>query len=362
MKNPPTLADCAVATMLDKSLPWTRRWAPAIKKVVLARKIVLDNSMSEYLADLSFSLWKGGLRKRLHQIENVRQLARLPHALTWVEFNQRLYIDRHRKTWNRPMGFPDGKVYAPDEPLDIGRVPERVGWLLEQHAQVDTAFRMTEFRDSNMKDDRVFINPPGLAWSADDGPIPWPRFRVFNDEEFEESEILAHMQGYKSDRVIFVEAFEDAPGALAAAHDVAGNGMLITSARDVWVLFATINDLPVKIEHVEPSRGYVAKGSYKTFLKHSVIHLNVPQTLWRKLTTKTAAAIKRRAHQVRGHWRKDYRHPLSPKCEHIWAPSGKHLVCQRCHGHQLYVSEHQRGDASMGFVTHDYEVSHEQNT
>ena len=53
--------------------------------------------------------------------------------------------------------------------------------------------------------------------------------------------------------------------------------------RDLWALLATINDLPVRIENVEPSRGYVARGAYKKFLKHSVVHLTVPETHWRRL-------------------------------------------------------------------------------
>ena len=76
--------------------------------------------------------------------------------------------------------------------------------------------------------------------------------------------------------------------------------------RDLWALLATINDLPVTFERVEPSKGYMAGGGgYKKFLQHTVLHLTVPETRWRKLVGKTAAILRRRAHQVRGHWRKE---------------------------------------------------------
>ena len=115
--------------------------------------------------------------------------------------------------------------------------------------------------------------------------------------------------------------------------------------------------LPVTFERVEPSKGYMARGGgYKKFLQHTVLHLTVPETRWRKLVGKTAAILRRRAHQVRGHWRKDWRSPLASLCEHDF---DDHMKCRRCSGHKIWIAEHQRGDASVGFVTHDYEVHHE---
>jgi hypothetical protein len=67
------------------------------------------------------------------------------------------------------------------------------------------------------------------------------------------------------------------------------------------------------------------------------------------------ACTRRRAHMVRGHWRIDWRHPPKPLCAHEWSTEG---VCERCRGHRLWVHEHQRGDASLGFVTTDYAVVH----
>ena len=34
-------------------------------------------------------------------------------------------------------------------------------------------------------------------------------------------------------------------------------------------------------------------------------------------------------------------------------------VCERCGKHRIWVHEHQRGDASFGFVTHGYNVTHD---
>jgi len=68
---------------------------------------------------------------------------------------------------------------------------------------------------------------------------------------------------------------------------------------------------------------------------------------------KMSAVLRRRAHQVRGHWRRDWRKPLLAGCEHVW---NEEIFCTLCGGHKLWIDEHQRGDASLGFVMHDYEV------
>jgi hypothetical protein len=66
--------------------------------------------------------------------------------------------------------------------------------------------------------------------------------------------------------------------------------------------------------------------------------------------------LRRRAHQVRGHWRDNWRRPLSKLCEHEFDAD---MVCTRCRGHKIWVSEHHRGDAGLGTVIHDYAVHHE---
>ena len=100
----------------------------------------------------------------------------------------------------------------------------------------------------------------------------------------------------------------------------------------------------------------MARGNYRKFLQHSIITLTVPETRWRRLIAKTAALVRRRADEVRGHWRRDWHHPGSSYCDHQWHADGNSLTCGRCGGISLWISEHQRGDTSIGFVTHDYEV------
>jgi hypothetical protein len=361
-KLPPTLADACAATLYDKSMPWTQEagFHDVFRKVIHARKMVLDASMSAYLAELSFSIFRGGLRKRLRSTENLRLLSRLPHALTWVEFDNHAFIEHHRKAWNRPFlatTFGKSTIVQPDQPLPSDAVPPRIGWLLEQHG---SAVRTWEIRTSSMKAHRVFINPTGLAWSTDDLRVPWSHFDFVTSDEFSPSEIASQTGGYINDKVCMVAALPRAREMLGGIGNVIGNGMTISSARDIWAFLATVNDLPIRIEHVNPSHGWMARGNYRKFLQHSVLTLTVPQSRWRQLVATTVALIRRRAHQVRGHWRRDWRHPGIASCKHLWAAGENSLTCRSCGAVSLWVHEHQRGDASLGFVTHDYEVVHKE--
>jgi len=107
--------------------------------------------------------------------------------------------------------------------------------------------------------------------------------------------------------------------------------------RKALTLLAAINDVPIGVRHVEPSRGFIAQGRYRKFLDHNVITVTLPKGRDpQKVARQIIAKARRRAHQVRGHWRRDWRHE----------------------GLRIWIKEHQRGDASLGFVTHDYRVEH----
>jgi hypothetical protein len=363
MKNPPTLADACAMTLLDKQFrqPRAKFFRQALADVVQARKFMLDQDMSRYVAELSHSIWRGGLRKRNRMLDNVRQQARLPHALTWIELD---FIGGY---------LPREKELGMYRRRDVrGVEPAKFGWLLQQHSKLDTSFRCIEFRSSVTVNypNRAFIHPVAMAWSSTDDPIMWRQFSIHEpyggglDAEF-----VVGCTGYKSDLVRYTPAYDSEAAALdllramappegSPEREFSGWQTFVIPRffiRDVWALLATLNDLPIKIEFVEPSKGYIARGSYKKFLKHSVVHLTVPETRWRKLVLKTVALLRRRAHQVRGHWRKDWRHPLQVNCLHDFDDE---MVCHLCGGHKLWITEHQRGDASLGFVTHDYEVHH----
>jgi len=348
MKNPPTLADQCVALMLDKRRmangdPGNAEMLALFRLIPLARKFVLDRAMSRYLADLSRMTLRGGLRKRIRQVENMRQMARLPHALTWIEFDYPAFLERNVE-YGIEIIRPPG---VEGEPF-----PARLGWLFQQHEKIETAIRSTEFFSSLVLPGTGMSHPTSIVWCVDDTPLPWRKIRLWQNEKDEST--LCMLKGYQSTQVGWTFTFSE--GFSAPMMKLMGRWAIKPTmpCRDVWTLLATLNDLPVIIERVQPSKGYISRGSYKKFLAHSVIHLTVPETRWYKIAQKAAALIRRRAHQVRGHWRVDYRARPISTCDHIW---NAEMVCTKCGGHKLWIAEHQRGDASLGFVTHDYDVT-----
>jgi hypothetical protein len=336
VQNVPTLADAIQIAMLDK-----RRWGGASdgcyqtrvigEKVLTAHKFILDKTMSEYLTDLSQS-GTGSLRARLRTAEAARRLARLPHEKTWIEFDYHVVLDRLISKFNKEIVHPHSES------------PKRVGWLLRQHEHKETAFILTEVTEQVIIRGLADVpHPYSIAWSSDDSTLPWP---IWGKE----------MDGYSNVGFTFTYSEAMSKGILdrLMASKIERNDPLCFRLSVVWKFLATLNDLPTDISRVPPSRGYFARGSYRKFFEHKIIHLTVPQARWQSLTRKLIKGLKRRAHQVRGHWRNDWHRPINKDCKHDWSEL---MVCRSCGGHYLWIAEHWRGDKTLGSITHDYTVS-----
>lgn len=331
------------------------------QKLFQARRFVLDDDMSAFLGDLSSVAFKRANNKesQKHIIEAMRTGARLPHKLTWIEYNLRKcheYI-RHHNQYMIASSI-NGKVSKLEE------IPSSEGWLLEQHHKIETAFRATLFIYDDRYDSTGFNMwsfPWAYVWTTDDSPMPWGKtvIPVTDPEQVNLSALITGLIGYQSvhvsvqcTEVLVTTDKKTWESTLNLLKEWAG------VIRRIWALLSTINDLPILVKDVKPSRGYMAGRNYRRFLDHKVISLTVPQTEYRKLAKSVVAQARRRAHQVRGHWRNDFRHPLNKLCEHQFVTTEAHLECSICKGRKVWIVEHQRGDASLGFVTHDYQIGY----
>ncbi len=300
-----------------------------------ARKFVLDDKMSAFLADLSSAAFMDKKRSKksaelvYRLVDQLRISARLPHKLTWIEFNFAVASRRARD-----LGLTS--------PFDVpGEQPRtgRQGWLLNQHSTDETLFRVHVFE--NMPPLGLMMAPFAYGWRTDEEASGWqlpPR----NSEYVSLSEACVGVVGYRNDRCSIVEPeyFHNPEHPSKPQVEVFNEFFKVhaSTLRRVWALLATVNDLPVLAKTVTPIKGFVARGQYRRFLEHKIITLHVPEKAdQKKLARNLIASCRRRAHQVRGHWRKDH-----------WRP-----------GERLWIAEHQRGDASLGFVMHDYVVSRE---
>lgn len=67
-----------------------------------------------------------------------------------------------------------------------------------------------------------------------------------------------------------------------------------------------------------------------------------------------AVAARKRAHDVRGHWRNYH---LVDGCEHTWQQADEdptYRRCTSCGGFSRFIAEHVRGDATLGWVKKEY--------
>lgn len=333
----PTLADSLIRESFRPE--WKKHIDPhnRMRPLLLeARKFVLDDSMSAFMADLAYAslLTTNNPTKANILLDGMRSMARLPHKITWIEFNSNAKMTRARDEY--------GAKVNPD------LAPEKCGWLLQQHPQLDTAFMALECASHSYDlngQGRVGTPQPFIfsyAWRSDEGAPPWPKLKL-NTIDTVLLPVPAFLTGvstYRTDSLHLVDS-GIYPKTLLDTYLKKSSlnplQELASDARYLWALLATINQLPVSRSDIVASKGYVARGRYRKFLNHTVIKLTIPTERFKRVAAQSMVIIRRRAHQVRGHWRKDYRHP----------------------GGRLWIKEHQRGDASLGFVTHDYEVSRE---
>jgi hypothetical protein len=353
-------------TILKRGL--SRNMAELRATLHSARKFVLDESMSAFMADLASVPFAAVTPERRPDImESLRHGARLPHQTTWIEYDTLAF--RRRLIEVSPSGMdPQGK------PLGADDLPWKLGWLFERHPKVPDAVSMQEFvicGDDGPTPLAPMALPWRCVWNTVDENVPWVCDNL--------SAMLAHgLTGFASP---FMGVVHDGPNPRMPA-DEQWHRMIVSGER-TWIshylmveyagalryalaFLATLNDIPVSEATVRPSKGYVARGRYRKFVDHTVLSLNVPQrTDTAKVARRLIALARRRAHGVRGHWRL-YRRgaTLCPEgVPHVWdaADLAGHSRCHNCDAWRTWIEEHQRGDASLGIVTHDYAVTHRRN-
>lgn len=332
-------------------------WIP--RNTALARKFVLDTEMSAFVADLSYSVFPAtSSSARIKAIvESTRASSRLPFPTTWIELDMKARTERSKQYGVYSTGF---------------RGPERIGWLMMRHPQNEHAFMAchcgSHSIDPSRRDDDALLPIPNAGtycyvWVTDDSPLPWPTISI---EPFGKDLIaqwlVGHLEytpfGHRLGLMHSPYATKEFRAIVSTPQAI--NDVLREQAGDVrclWAFLAALNDIPVLKTVIRPQHGHMTGGQYRRFVEHTVISLVMPTKItYRGLAQKVARAARRRAHPVRGHWRKDWRIMPAALCDHLWMDESDHNVCTLCKGRRYWITEHQRGDASLGFVLHDYAV------
>jgi hypothetical protein len=338
------------------------------KWLFCAKRFVLDDGMAAFIADLTIQTFSSAkhrdhrnfcTRANRRLIEQIRLGSRLPHQDTWVEYDAHIAQKRTEEL------VPEIK--------NREYVGTKEGWLLQKYGESYFCSMFIGWEDI------WYVLPWAFAWSADDNAPANYNFQhgltyantvkknilpFFRDSRHQmtTSEIATGLIGYKTNKVDIVPCSylelswpEDTPdiGQQLAEQISQISGRL----RRVWAVLATINDVPVLTKEVRAAKGFIARGSYKRFLDHQTITLHVPKAKdMRVLARHVVALSRKRAHMVRAHWRKDWRRPPHPLCDHEFKADGE---CKHCFGHRLWIHEHERGDKTLGVILTDYEVVHD---
>lgn len=366
--KPPTLADEIYRMTFKPDMVAGWRSNVVMRDVLSgARRFVADDRMSAFIADLSFETYFKCLRQETLStriLDSLRVQARLPHEAIWIEYSLRAYMRRRVEIEHQHFGKCT---------LDPTESPLREGWLIQQHPTLSTAYIMHLFTADDKPDDLGFTRwtfPWAFGWRCDEGPLPWEVIFSYDpkyvDKTTRASLFLLGYSTYVRENVdcVYSPLIVD-PIRGPGWGDRYGDLMREWSGilRRVWALLATIDHLPVTYGAVRQSKGFLARGRIRKFYDHTTITLRIPERKDTRVIARSAIAhAHHKRHEVRGHWRNHYQFPPSPKCNpHLWEPlddDADVIACAHCGGRQFYIHKHERGDASLGYVWHDYELKH----
>lgn len=326
-----------------------------------ASRFVFDEGMSAFMGDIGWAAYRAKPTQKLVTLDAVRRTARLPCKVMWLEWNERVLAARAKL------------LYSSN--LDPELVPLRSGWLMMQHPTIETAFYALSFGWSrhSVGDQITESEVPALAacpfaimWNTEGDYLPWKPLpyvaEVYRDLGSPISAGLAGIQGYDGP-VSLTDASKYLPYAKSWLTRERFSNLFaeqVGMMRYIWGALATLDDIPFTRKEVRTSKGFMGAGQIRKYLDHISISLSVPTDRYKVLARKAIMGMKKRAHDVRGHWREHWRHPLREGCPHVWqslSDEKNALECKMCLGRKTWIAQHERGDRSLGVVSHDYNVT-----
>jgi hypothetical protein len=131
--------------------------------------------------------------------------------------------------------------------------------------------------------------------------------------------------------------------------------------RTIITILLLMNQ-PNMVQYVRdvPTNKRFSRGKLRTYMSHSIISIHadpVPSIV--RMGVDHQGSPHRR-HEVRGHYchNEEWRNGSHRGCEHVTEQKGENSwTCKLCGGKRWWRKDHQRGDASLGFVQQDYELT-----
>lgn len=354
-------------------------------RVKKAERFVLTDDYVRLAVDTSMQFAK---------VPTWTNLARLPYEHVWLEW------DQHVK-----CKHAEGHAI---EPFDPDLTSQRGGALFRQ-IDPETGLWVVQRWESQLQKNEAFMSnicwllaPEGNAIMRFQPPAPYrPMLQVFPEiainkhtptvtaEEFESLSFGLYgrpeLHEFVANRVV---TCPDPLGMLLMqnAEDVWGAGSKTyrelranLGKMNMWcirediglmrffvTMLAMLNEAPT-VRHVAKPRGGPRYAGMNTlpYLTHSIVEVTLPKrknavTYLSGLFNKASAERrKNRAHWARGHWRQiEYgKGPQARACSHHPTLVEEGVgICTRCERMIRWIPSHQKGDAALGWVTHDYVI------
>ena len=388
----PTIAHMRKTTMADQE-----RRRPTLADRFVAKRY---GHRDEYMHRRVFGMLQGSVRaahkfvldanattRIAHVVRDIPDLiirefdfARAPFDLTWVEFPHDLF-------W-REVGNP---AEQQDDDADM-----TVGYLIDGNS-ISVIIGGTVGSPLSGPHPSILRFALNTEWSDDEkteysGAVS----EVINSggdtglDQFYWGSTLAHMDQATRDRLRTrnrVTVWHPSPTARWTTADSFMDLVKMTiqgsigELRNVVAIMLMLNRPSItRYTNAPPGKGF-SKGKLLNYMAHTTVTIDLDAVpTMRLLGTPEGEGVPRRRHEVRGHYcqnreARDYLRIAG--CIHSWQPCHtdwepwpnppvgtpgqpgmpRNWQCDSCGGKRWWKNEHERGDASLGYTTHDYEVT-----
>ena len=152
------------------------------------------------------------------------------------------------------------------------------------------------------------------------------------------------------------DVFAQASKSSGTKIGVIGSGNI---GSTMTTAFAMVNNVPTRYIPAKSTGPQSVRGRNIPFLDNNTITIYTGKARnLRHYVERLFAIARRRRHSVRGFWRNVEYGKAKVACEHVPIErDGAYALCGKCEALIRWIDHHERGDATLGYVDHSYEVT-----
>jgi hypothetical protein len=299
-----------------------------------------------------------------HLMDRV-QLAHLPFDKIWLEYNQHDKIEANFYAGRGPR--PDMEAVAPLAGFLMKRLDDRPNAWVAQKIQAQSEAQIlpkhgcdmfeyifdggSVYPIANIDGHRTVLNDGFFSSSPEDiATTLWGGAALHKENDPLDEALNKGSLGLNSfwraqfESSAAKNVLNKAEYIKTLVENLEGQMMeMVGELRFLVTALAVMNEVPIIIsDDVRPARlTFLAGGKMQPYLSHRTVSINVPAIKKKQKTVEEIlyeAGSKKRRHKVRRHRR-------------------TYLNADGSIKNIKWIEEHERGDAALGYVTHDYDVT-----